>query len=99
MAETVFIPNLLVGAEWEAAPETHALIQEIGDKVAEVAKTLAPVETGALRDSIHVEPGGLVTAEARIIADVRYAAFVEFGTSEMSAEPYLAPALEAVTGG
>ena len=59
------------------------------------AKGLAPVDTGALRDSItHVLEG----MAARVIAgeglpDAR-AIFNEFGTSRMAAQPFMVPALE-----
>ncbi len=98
MAETTFIPNLLVGVEWEVAPETHVMIEEVGQEVAAMAQTLAPVETGALRDSIAAHPGTDAKASSQIIADVPYAAFQEFGTSIMPAHPFLRPALDAVVG-
>lgn len=57
------------------------------------AKTLAPVDTGRLRNSIAVEfmDGGL---SARIGTNVEYAPFVEFGTRRMGARPFLFPAFE-----
>lgn len=93
-----FIPNPLVGKQWEHAIETKVMIAGVGEEVAAFAKTLAPVDTGALRDSIASHSGAEGPASAEILAEVPYAAFVEFGTSLMEASPYLRPALDAVVG-
>lgn len=62
------------------------------------AKRRAPVLTGNLRRSIHVEQGAvtLTRAEAKVGTDVEYAPYVEFGTSRMRAQPYLRPAAETM---
>lgn len=60
------------------------------ETVAEQARSVCPVDTGALRDSITVTQNG---AAAEISANTDYAAFVEFGTSKMAAQPYLVPSL------
>jgi HK97 gp10 family phage protein len=91
-----YLPNPLIGEQWERAPETHVMIGSLGDQVAETARAICPVDTGALRDSIVSHAGDSTTAEAEIVAEVPYAAFVEFGTSLMEAQPYLRPALDAV---
>ena len=57
------------------------------EAVAENARSVCPVDTGALRDSISVSLG------AEISANTDYAAYVEFGTSRMAAQPYLVPSL------
>lgn len=53
------------------------------------AKTFCPVDTGNLRNSIHLEPA---TATDDITATVKtateYAAFVEFGTGRRGGYPY-----------
>lgn len=60
------------------------------------AKRLCPVDTGRLRASINwrleADARGLL---AIVGTDVEYAPYVEFGTSRMSAQPFLRPALEA----
>ena len=60
------------------------IIGQGAQTVCESAKSLCPVDTGRLRSSINVQPGGNT---AVISADTEYAVFVEFGTS------YLVPAL------
>jgi HK97 gp10 family phage protein len=60
------------------------------------AKVRAPVDTGALKNSIHAERKrrGLYW-----VADgVEYGIYQELGTSRMAAQPFLVPAVEAVRG-
>lgn len=49
------------------------------------AKRRAPVDTGFLRNSIHAEPTGELSAEIAVGAE--YAAAVEFGTGVRSIDP------------
>lgn len=65
------------------------------EAVADLAQQLAPVDIGALRESIHVEAGDRPGAY-KVVASVPYAAAVEFGTHKMAAQPYLTPATQHV---
>ena len=72
-------------------------VEEAVDKTALLtagrAKRNAPVDTGQLRASGHVEePGPL---RRKVVFDVAHAAPQEFGTRDMPAQPYLGPAWEA----
>ena len=60
------------------------------------AKRKAPVDTGALRNSIGTSIAGLA---AEIGPTVNYAPYQEYGTSRMAAQPYMGPALDEVTPG
>ena len=57
------------------------------------AKIAAPVDTGALRNSISYElrDDGLT---AEVGPTVHYAPFLEYGTSRMAPRPYLGPAAD-----
>lgn len=69
-------------------------ITTITDDIKGDAKSIVPVETGTLRDSIKSDvstTGG--KAVGRVYSDVDYAPDVELGTSKMRAQPYLTPAL------
>jgi HK97 gp10 family phage protein len=59
---------------------------EWSKKVAAEMKTLAPVKTGALRDSIHVTDEGVEVG-------VPYGRFVEYGTAHIAPQPFTAPAV------
>ena len=48
-------------------------------RVAEAARSIAPVLTGAFRDSIVHEIHGL---KGIVYSDIRYAKYLEFGTSD-----------------
>lgn len=58
------------------------------------AKVRAPVDTGALKNSIQARPVDELTSE--VVVGVDYAAHQEFGTVKMAAHPYLRPAVEEV---
>lgn len=63
-----------------------------------LATSLAPVDTGRLQASITY----VITHDARGIVgivgtNVTYALYVELGTYKMAAQPFLRPALDAVS--
>lgn len=66
-------------------------VEKGAEQIAELARQLAPYETGELRESIHVEPAS--EGVVRVVADAPYAAYVEFGTRKMAAQPFLTPAV------
>jgi hypothetical protein len=69
-------------AEFRAAidsPELNQAKLELAEKVKDYWKSIAPEDTGAYRDSIHIEIG----ADAvRVVADDEAASYIEFGTSD-----------------
>lgn len=56
------------------------------------AKIGAPVDTGALRNSIQARASG--PGEAIVGVGMLYGPYVEYGTYKMRARPFLGPALE-----
>lgn len=70
-------------------------LEVIGGMAESYAKKACPVDTGRLRNSItHAQ----YDESTEVIgSNVSYAAFVELGTSKMSARPYLRPAAEGHT--
>jgi HK97 gp10 family phage protein len=73
----------------------EAGVERGANLIADLARQLAPVDTGALRASITVEDGPHAQAR-RVVAGMPYAAFQEFGTSTSAARPYATPAKEAI---
>lgn len=65
------------------------------EAVKDLAVQLAPVDTGALRESIHVEAGDR-EGVYQVVASVPYAVHVEFGTHRAAAQPFLTPAVQHV---
>ena len=100
-----------------AAIEKKAMdrLEKAGEVVAERARGLVPVDTGALKASIRVvrlkgDPkqnirvyaGNRVQGGSRMKGAARgafYAHMVEYGTVKMPAKPFLRPALNASKGG
>lgn len=76
-------------------PKLEAIIERTAEKVAEDARARAPVQSGALRDAIHVEDKGDLTVHV-VAGDntAFYGHMVEYGTSHSPAHPFLIPALE-----
>lgn len=54
------------------------------ERVASAARASAPVESGAYRDSIHVEADTTDRAAARVVAGVSYAMVVEANTGNLA---------------
>lgn len=79
-----------------AAQAAREALLENGATVAEEAKSRVPVDTGRLRDSIHVEQKG--ADKVRIVADAKsedgyhYGRLVEYGPH---GKPFMRPALAA----
>lgn len=86
----MFTPNQAGFAQLEAAVGTFE--HDIAERVASHARELVAVDTGATRDSIHVVD---VDGHAEVVVGGA-GVFLELGTQNMSAEPFLYPAsLEA----
>lgn len=74
-----------------------AVVRKTGFDTVAGAQTVAPVDTGNLKNSIGVDfdPDGL-GFEAGPTAN--YGHFVEYGTSRMSPQPYMGPAFDRAVG-
>jgi hypothetical protein len=83
-----FKPNPLAGAILAKTPEMMAFLLGLAESAASAAQSIAPVGTGAYRDSIdaEVEPG-----KARVNANDWKAVFIEFGTGQPGPTPKFAP--------
>ena len=80
-------------AELEVATEAAAKVgtEHAAENVLKMAKTIVPVDTGRLRDSLHIKQD---SEGAELVGtDVEYAVFVEFGGAN-PAEPFLRPAAD-----
>jgi HK97 gp10 family phage protein len=60
---------------------------------AQAAKSLARVDTGEMRDGINAAP--LPDGAARVSSPVPHSVFNEYGTSRMSAKPFMRPSMDA----
>ena len=89
-------------AQWAEGDDAKKLLMEVGEKVAAKARELAPVKTGAYRDSIVVDsPGARVAGvpvgatgartSYRVVAADNKAGWIEFGTGGQAPTPAYAP--------
>lgn len=71
------------------------VVRANGTRLQQGAKAKAPIDTGTLFRSIglNVGDGGLT---AMVQPHTEYAAYVEFGTRKMAAQPYIKPAFNSV---
>lgn len=75
----------------EVDSHTKSVLNEIGKMVAEEAKEIVPVDTGALKGSITHE---VTNDSVTVGSPLDYSVYVELGTSKMAAQPYIRPAFE-----
>ena len=75
---------------------TDEAVQSVAYDVEGDAKIKAPVDTGALKNSIHTEKQ---KSKLYWVADgVNYGVYQELGTYKMAAQPFMGPAVEVVAG-
>jgi HK97 gp10 family phage protein len=58
------------------------------------ARRFAPVQTGALKSEIELVYYS--DKHAQVISRIRYASYVEYGTSDTAPQPYMRPAADRV---
>lgn len=95
----VYVPNGDFGAEFVASEEALTMVGEIAAAARPIAEAGAPRRSGHLAGSVKAESGFLNgIATGRVVATDFKAAWKEFGTRRESADPFLRPAMESVTG-
>lgn len=75
-------------------PRVKAAVRASAEHISTRAKVRAPVESGALRDAIHVEDADDGAAVVAGDNDIFYGHFVELGTTTSPPRPFLIPAAE-----
>lgn len=87
-------------ASRQVMPRARQAMKKALNDIGTGAKNRAPVDTGALRNSITTQTqGNRDYARGEVGPTVNYGGYVERGTSRMSAQPYLRPATDAVLPG
>ena len=77
----------------QARIATDRQLELSSKRLERMAMVKAPVDTGALKNSIFSAKAGNLTY--KVTAPQHYAIYVEKGTRKMRAQPYLKPALDA----
>lgn len=86
---------------YKQTEQLAALMAEVNDfvdtdivpEVVKDMKRLAPVDEGTLRDGIEAMGEGRIGITAENEQGQSYVEFVEFGTENMAAQPFIRPAL------
>jgi len=86
-----FIPSFNIDGKLQEEFMDSGAQDEVAEEIAEAARSVAPVDTGAYRDSIHIEDG-------KVVADVDYAAVIEVGSSDTPAFSPLRRGAETIVG-
>ena len=84
-----FIPNPLAPVIAKEMAQPH--VEDVAEEGLRLAQSKVPVDTGALRDSLHIEEadGG-----KRVVVGTDHWLYPEFGTSEVSAQPFMRPIID-----
>ena len=90
---TVELPTPLAD---DIAEELKNVVFLTARNIEKRAKDLVPVDTGATKNSITVEPAD-PSFTHMIGPTTEYAPFIEYGTSRWSGKPFMTPAMEAET--
>lgn len=93
MAVTVVVHSYVPAVTAIVHHRIEAALAKAAMDIEAHAKQLAPVDTGALKNAINANGGGLAW---RVDSPAAYSTFQEFGTRKMPAHPYMVPAVEIV---
>lgn len=96
MPVTVTITRNRIGSIFADIRRAAAeIVKETAGQLAETDRQLVPVLTGALRDSIRIEPqDDLHMTVIEGDSEIDYGTYVEFGTKRQVAQPHFTPACE-----
>lgn len=97
MSEINSLAVNLSNAAGQVGSRAAAVVRKTATDIEATSKQFAPVDTGALRNSIGHDitgDGRFGGIEAEIGPTVNYGAYVEFGTSRQAPAAYMGPALD-----
>lgn len=88
----------LRGAATRVGPMAQVAVRKTAKDIQRSARTIAPVDTGNLKNSITTTDLRGVGRSGSLVAEVgptaNYGIYVEMGTSRMAAQPFLGPAAD-----
>ena len=79
----------------ELKPRAARIVKNYGNMITSSAIKNAPVDTGALMNSLSSESKMTGDLTFTVSDGVEYGVFQELGTSKMAAQPFMTPAIEA----
>lgn len=78
----------------DVTKKASAAVRKTAHDIVASSQRFAPVDTGAMRSSIHTVFPDAARLTADIGPTVHYAPYVEFGTIQNRAQPFMGPALD-----
>jgi hypothetical protein len=87
---TVVISSRLGEIAEAAIPKAQSVVNKTAYDIQGGAMQRARVDTGAMRSGIYIGPAGPL--HARVLAQIDYTAYNEFGTRYKAAQPMFVPA-------
>lgn len=93
-ARWVVVSNALPALIANLGARVESVVAKAATDIEAMAKSLAPVDTGTLRNSIQANKTG--PGAWLVTVGVDYGLYVEWGTARMAAQPYLGPAVAHV---
>lgn len=91
MSEVDHLAADLAAAPAKVTAGSVRVVHDVTEDTARDAQHFAPVLTGELRDMIRAESHGL---SGTVISESDHGGYVEHGTSDTPAQPYMRPAAE-----
>jgi HK97 gp10 family phage protein len=81
-------------SKYGAGRKVQKLLESKADELVKEMQAVVPVRSGRLKNSIrkNSQAGRIVVGPV----DVEYAAYVEYGTNRMKAQPYVRPSLDKI---
>lgn len=89
--KTEFVPNK--NLEAALSKKFTAALSNAGEVLLSQVKRNAPVDTGALKNSLKIDKSKIDSHEIEIEAGVDYSKFVEYGVMNQAANPFMRSAL------
>lgn len=78
------------GVDAQIKRVANHFLEDVVEQITDDARRLAAVDTGEMQDSVF---GEVVNGSGRVGATAEHSRFVELGTENMPAQPFLRPAL------
>lgn len=91
-ADVKYVPNLAGIEAATKSPEIIGVLNLLSNQILDAAIAIAPIATGAYQSSLAVDEG----LEPIVYSDIRYAPYLEFGTSDTPVFATLRRASETV---
>lgn len=85
----------LAGTAGRVARDAADIVQRAGSRYQSRAQFFAPIDTGELKGSILIDPGGEL--QTTVTSHAPYSGFVNFGTTRQAPQEFMGESFRSVT--